>query len=159
MHFYPLDCTRRTILAMFEVSWCVGLTVTVMLLEFLPVPFAISETTRRWRRGVAGTAPTLRSPATLFVYLISRNVVYAAGDEFCYRLYASDLSGATKAEPIMLAIVAVTLSTIHQSSLVPLFLLMPDKLAPQWWSPVMPSVSCLPIAGGTSCDPRRNVDR
>ena len=41
-------------------------------------------------------------------------------------------------EPIMLAIAAVTLSTMHQSSLGSLFLLMPDKLAPQWWSPVMP---------------------
>ncbi len=27
---------------------------------------------------------------------------------------------------------------MHQSSLGSLFLLMPDKLAPQWWSPVMP---------------------
>jgi formate dehydrogenase iron-sulfur subunit len=43
-----------------------------------------------------------------------------------------------KAEPIMLAIAAVTLSTMHQSSLGSLFLLMPDKLGPQWWSPVMP---------------------
>src|SRR4029077_6072335 len=25
--------------AMFEVSWCVGLYVTILLLEFLPVPF------------------------------------------------------------------------------------------------------------------------
>ena len=38
----------------------------------------------------------------------------------------------------MLAIAAATLSTMHQSSLGSLFLLMPDKLAPQWWSPVMP---------------------
>jgi formate dehydrogenase iron-sulfur subunit len=38
----------------------------------------------------------------------------------------------------MLAIAAVTLSTMHQSSLGSLFLLMPDKLGAQWWSPVMP---------------------
>ena len=38
----------------------------------------------------------------------------------------------------MLAIAAVTLSTMHQSSLGSLFLLMPDKLASQWWSPAMP---------------------
>jgi formate dehydrogenase iron-sulfur subunit len=44
----------------------------------------------------------------------------------------------TKAEPIMLAIAAVTLSTMHQSSLGSLYLLMPNMLAPQWWSPVMP---------------------
>jgi formate dehydrogenase iron-sulfur subunit len=56
-----------------------------------------------------------------------------------------------KAEPIMLAIAAVTLSTMHQSSLGSLFLLMPDKLAPQWWSPVMPiSFFLSSIAAGIS---------
>jgi len=43
-----------------------------------------------------------------------------------------------KPEPIMLAIAAVTLSTMHQSSLGSLFLLMPNMVEPQWWSPVMP---------------------
>ena len=41
-------------------------------------------------------------------------------------------------EPILLAIAAVTLSTMHQSSLGSLYLLMPNMLAPQWWTPVMP---------------------
>lgn len=51
----------------------------------------------------------------------------------------------------MLAIAAVTLSTMHQSSLGSLFLLMPDKLAPQWWSPVMPiSFFLSSIVAGTS---------
>jgi formate dehydrogenase iron-sulfur subunit len=50
----------------------------------------------------------------------------------------------------MLAIAAVTLSTMHQSSLGSLFLLMPDKLGPQWWSPVMPvSFFLSSIAAGT----------
>jgi formate dehydrogenase iron-sulfur subunit len=40
---------------------------------------------------------------------------------------------------------------MHQSSLGSLFLLMPDKLAPQWWSPVMPiSFFLSAIAAGTS---------
>src|SRR5262249_49073106 len=43
-----------------------------------------------------------------------------------------------KPVPIMLAIAAVTLSTMHQSSLGSLFLLMPDKLDAAWWSPIMP---------------------
>jgi formate dehydrogenase iron-sulfur subunit len=51
----------------------------------------------------------------------------------------------------MLAIAAVTLSTMHQSSMGSLFLLMPDKLAPQWWSPVMPvSFLLSAIAAGTA---------
>jgi formate dehydrogenase iron-sulfur subunit len=50
----------------------------------------------------------------------------------------------------MLSIAAVTLSTMHQSSLGSLFLLMPDKLAPQWWSPVLPvSFFLSSIAAGT----------
>jgi len=39
--------------AMFEVSWCVGLYVTILLLEFLPVPFAhfgYDRAAATWRR-------------------------------------------------------------------------------------------------------------
>jgi len=51
----------------------------------------------------------------------------------------------------MLAIAAVTLSTMHQSSLGSLFLLMPGELARQWWSPVMPiSFFLSSIAAGTA---------
>jgi formate dehydrogenase iron-sulfur subunit len=51
----------------------------------------------------------------------------------------------------MLAIAAVTLSTMHQSSLGSLFLLMPDQLAPPWWSPLMPiSFFLSSIAAGTA---------
>jgi formate dehydrogenase iron-sulfur subunit len=40
---------------------------------------------------------------------------------------------------------------MHQSSLGSLFLLMPDKLGPQWWSPVMPiSFFLSSIAAGTA---------
>jgi formate dehydrogenase iron-sulfur subunit len=40
---------------------------------------------------------------------------------------------------------------MHQSSLGSLLLLMPDKLAPQWWSPVMPvSFFLSSIAAGTA---------
>jgi formate dehydrogenase iron-sulfur subunit len=51
----------------------------------------------------------------------------------------------------MLAIAAVTLSTMHQSSLGSLYLLMPNMLAPQWWSPVMPvSFFLSSIVAGTA---------
>ena len=89
---------------------------------------------------------------TLFVYLLSRQVLYAAATAvlFCFIAWAFRARGK-KAEPIMLAIAAVTLSTMHQSSLGSLFLLMPTKLAPQWWSPVMPiSFFLSSIAAGTA---------
>jgi len=89
---------------------------------------------------------------TLFVYLLSRNLMYAAGSAvlFSFLAWAFRARGK-KAEPIMLAIAAVTLSAMHQSSLGALFLLMPDELAPQWWSPAMPvSFFLSSIAAGTA---------
>ena len=62
---------------MFEVSWCVGLYVTILLLEFLPVPFArwgfqqAADALRRWNGAYVAAA------VTLFVYLLSRNLLYA----------------------------------------------------------------------------------
>jgi formate dehydrogenase iron-sulfur subunit len=37
-HFYQLAFQSPEASAMFEVSWCVGLYVTVLLMEFIPVP-------------------------------------------------------------------------------------------------------------------------
>jgi formate dehydrogenase iron-sulfur subunit len=65
--------------------------------------------------------------------------------------YAFRPKPGEKAVPIMLAIAAVTLSTMHQSSLGSLFLLMPDKLNGLWWSPIMPLYFFLSsIAAGTA---------
>ncbi|WP_242339330.1 MULTISPECIES: 4Fe-4S dicluster domain-containing protein [unclassified Anaeromyxobacter] len=139
-HFWQLALNAPEHSAMFEVSWCVGLYVTVLLAEFLPVPF------ERW--GLAGAMETWKrwSPAyvvfaiSAFVYLMSRNLVYTglAAATFGFMAWAFRAQPGKKAEPIMLAIAAVTFSTMHQSSLGSLFLLMPDKLARGWWSPVMP---------------------
>jgi formate dehydrogenase iron-sulfur subunit len=77
---------------------------------------------------------------TLFVYLMSRKlaVTGAALVVFAALAYAFRQREGQKPVPIMLAIAAVTLSTMHQSSLGSLFLLMPDKLSALWWSPIMP---------------------
>jgi formate dehydrogenase iron-sulfur subunit len=139
-HFYELALNAPKHSAMFEVSWCVGLYVTVLAFEFFPVPF------ERW--GLAGAMAAWRkySPGyvvlamTLFVWLMSRNVFYAAGAfaTFAFLAWAFRTKPGEKPVPVMLAIAAVTLSTMHQSSLGSLFLLMPDKLDPKWWSPIMP---------------------
>ena len=151
-HFYQLGLQAPEQSAMFEVSWCVGLYVTILLLEFLPVPFEKwglqkqMEIWRRWSGVYVGFA------IALFVYLLSRQLAYAAAAliVFLFLAWAFRAKGK-KAEPIMLAIAAVTLSTMHQSSLGSLFLLMPDKLGPQWWSPEMPiSFFLSSIAAGTA---------
>jgi len=151
-HFYQLALQAPQQSAMFEVSWCVGLYVTVLLVEFLPVPFerwGLKREMEIWQRW---SGAYVAFALTLFVYLLSRNLAYAAVTAIVFSLLAWTFRvKGKKAEPIMLAIAAVTLSTMHQSSLGSLFLLMPDKLAPQWWSPVMPiSFFLSSIAAGTS---------
>jgi formate dehydrogenase iron-sulfur subunit len=65
--------------------------------------------------------------------------------------YAFRTRPGQKPVPVMLAIAAVTLSTMHQSSLGSLFLLMPDKLSHLWWSPIMPVYFFVSsIAAGTA---------
>ncbi|HKD04676.1 MAG TPA: 4Fe-4S dicluster domain-containing protein [Bryobacteraceae bacterium] len=150
-HFYQLGIQAPEQSAMFEVSWCVGLYVTVLLLEFLPVPlehyglYKSLETWRRWSGFYVAFA------VSLFVYMLSRNLIYAGLALVLFSLMAWVFRARGKHfEPILLAIAAVTLSTMHQSSLGSLFLLMPLKLAPQWWSPVMPvSFFLSSIAAGT----------
>ena len=64
---------------MFEVSWCVGLYVTILLLEFLPVPlerYGYTRTLELWKRWQGAY---VAFAVTLFVYMLSRNVLYAAG--------------------------------------------------------------------------------
>ena len=151
-HFYQLGLQAPEQSAMFEVSWCVGLYVTVLLVEFLPVPFerwGLQKARDIWQRW---SGAYVAFALTLFVYLLSRELLYAALTAvlFSFLAWAFRAQGM-KSEPIMLAIAAVTLSTMHQSSLGSLFLLMPDKLGPQWWSPVMPiSFFLSSIAAGTS---------
>ena len=152
LHSYQLALQAPEFSAMFEVSWCVGLYVTVLLLEFLPVPlehYGWHKAVTVWRRW---SGAYVAFALTLFVYLLSRNLVYTAGAALVFSLLAYAFRAyGWKGEPIMLAIAAVTLSTMHQSSLGSLFLLMPDKLAPQWWSPVLPvSFLLSAIAAGTS---------
>ena len=95
---------------------------------------------------------------TLFVYLLSRNLVYAALTAVDLRHAGVDLPGARERSSSRSSSRSrpSRCPTMHQSSLGSLFLLMPDKLAPQWWSPVMPiSFFLSSIAAGTALiDPR-----
>jgi formate dehydrogenase iron-sulfur subunit len=151
-HFYALALNAPEHSAMFEVSWCVSLYVTVLLLEFLPVPLnhfgydRAAAMLRKWNGAYVTAA------VSLFVYLLSRNFLYVAATAAVFGTLAWTFRARDeKAEPIMLAIAAVTLSTMHQSSLGSLYLLMPNMLAPQWWSPVMPvSFFLSSIAAGTA---------
>jgi formate dehydrogenase iron-sulfur subunit len=139
LHSYQLALNAPEHSAMFEVSWCVGLYVTVLFVEFLPVWFerrGMTKAMDRWRRW---SGVWVVFAVTLFVWMLSRNPVYAVITAVIFSALAWMFRArGTKFEPVILAIAAVALSTMHQSSLGSLFLLMPGMLAPQWWAPVMP---------------------
>jgi Ni/Fe-hydrogenase subunit HybB-like protein len=80
---------------LFEVGWCVMLYLTVLLLEFSPVP-------------------------------LDRFSPYG-------KLHTTMLKLR-----IPLVIAGIALSTLHQSSLGSLFLIMPHHVAPLWYSPLLP---------------------
>jgi Ni/Fe-hydrogenase subunit HybB-like protein len=80
---------------LFEVGWCVMLYLTVLTLEFFPVPAEDFSALARVRR-----------------FLIK------------FR--------------IPLVVLGIALSTLHQSSLGSLFLIMPYRLFPLWYSPILP---------------------
>ena len=59
--------------AMFEVSWCVGLYVTILLFEFLPVPLERWGLTKAMERGRSWSGAYVVVAVTLFVFMLSRN--------------------------------------------------------------------------------------
>ena len=151
-NFWQLGLQAPEQSAMFEVSWCVGLYVTILLFEFLPVPlehWGLGRAMELWRRW-SGVYVVLAVAG--FVYLLSRSLAITAAAAVAFSVLAWVFRPRGKEyEPVMLAIAAVTLSTMHQSSLGSLFLLMPDKLGAQWWSPVLPvSFFLSSIASGTA---------
>jgi Ni/Fe-hydrogenase subunit HybB-like protein len=89
---------------LFEVGWCVMLYLTVLALEFFPVP--------------AEEFPRLAS--------IRATLVKAR---------------------LPLVIVGIGLSSLHQSSLGSLFLLMPYRLHPLWYSPILPVMFLISAIG------------
>jgi formate dehydrogenase iron-sulfur subunit len=152
LHSWQLAVQAPEHSAMFEVSWCVGLYVTILAFEFLPVAFEhrrMDKAMAAWRRW---SGPYVALAAALFVWMLSRNVLYAAATAAIFGALAWRFRArGDEFEPVILGVAAVTLSAMHQSSLGSLFLLTPDKLAPAWWSPVMPvSFFLSSIAAGTA---------
>jgi formate dehydrogenase iron-sulfur subunit len=139
-HSYQLALQSPEHSAMFEVSWCVGLYVTILLLEFLPVAldrWGLRRAAAIWQRW---SGAYVAFAVTLFVFMLTRSPLYALGTAVVFGTLGwvfRDRGGKTF-EPILLAIAAVSLSTMHQSSLGSLYLLMPNMLAAQWWTPMLP---------------------
>jgi formate dehydrogenase iron-sulfur subunit len=126
---------------MFEVTWCVVFYLTVLVLEFTPVVFERLGWTgahELWRK----LTPAFSIAAlAFFVGVISLSWTWAIVTLVFFTVLAVVLSGVAPARggvPVLLIIAGVVFSTMHQSSLGAVFLLMPDKLHPLWWTPSLP---------------------
>ncbi|MHC4548599.1 MAG: NrfD/PsrC family molybdoenzyme membrane anchor subunit [Planctomycetota bacterium] len=125
--------------AMFEVAWCVALYLCVLGLEFAPAlleRFGWRRLHDGWRRV---TPFVVVAALVFFTYLMSHSLAWTGAALLVFGALAFLLRRPARGGvPILLVIAAVVFSTMHQSSLGSLFLLMPDKLSPLWWSPLLP---------------------
>ena len=139
-HFYELGLNIPEHSAMYEVSWCVSLYVTILALEFAPVAldhFGLKKGREVWSKLVP---VWVTLAVTLFTFLMSRSLVWTglAFAVFATMAYLYRPKPGEKTTPLLPAMAAVTFSCMHQSSLGSLFLLMPDKLHKLWWAPTLP---------------------
>ncbi|MDR3762935.1 MAG: 4Fe-4S dicluster domain-containing protein [Acidobacteriota bacterium] len=139
-HPYSLLLYHPKHSAMFEVAWCIAFYLSVLALEFAPVPldwFGMKKYREMWNQY---SDWWVVFAVSLFVFILSHNLLWTGLAAVVFSTLAVMLKpkpGAKK-EPIMLAIGAITFSTMHQSSLGSLYLLMPDKMSHLWWSPILP---------------------
>ena len=127
---------------MFEVAWCVTLYTFVLFLEFLPVileKFRLKEVEAAWKSVVPWLVIIMLG---LFTFAMSNStqwtlavVVILMAWELCMR---AGLIPRDAQIPVLLIMAGVIFSTLHQSSLGSLFLIVPHKLHVLWFSPILP---------------------
>lgn len=128
---------------MFEVAWCVMLYTFVLFLEFAPAileRFRLKRALHIWRE----FSPWL-------VVVVLGLFVFAMTDSFVWLgltvgllvvwevLMRTGAMPRDKQMPLLLILAGIMLSTMHQSSLGTLFLII-DKLNPLWYTPVLPAL-------------------
>ncbi|MBU0639761.1 MAG: Ni/Fe-hydrogenase cytochrome b subunit [Planctomycetes bacterium] len=127
---------------MFEVGWCVMMYTTVLFLEFLPVVFE-----RFKLRGLhalwKALGPWIIVAMIMFFTFVMTDsmtwvlIIGAALVLFQLMVLAGVLHTDPKV-PTLLIMAGIIFSTLHQSSLGTLFLMVPHKLSAIWYSPLLP---------------------
>lgn len=127
---------------MFEVAWCVMLYTTVLIIEFLPVIFEryrLESLHDLWRKFVPWIIIAMLS---VFMLAMTSSVVWmlvlAAILLFWEICMRNGWMPRDKQMPILMIMAGIMFSTMHQSSLGSLFLLVPQKLHILWYSPLLP---------------------
>jgi Ni/Fe-hydrogenase subunit HybB-like protein len=129
---------------MFEVAWCVMLYTTVLILEFVPVVFErykLNALYKLWKTFVPWVIVGMLSMFTLaMTYSFVWMAIIAAILIFWEIMMMSGLMPRDKQMPILLIMSGIMFSSMHQSSLGSLFLIVPHKLAALWYSPILPLI-------------------
>lgn len=126
---------------MFEVSWCVMFYLTVLVLEFAPPVLERLEwmaVNEWWRKITPGFSV---AALAFFVWAMSLSWAWAIGTFIVFAGLSGLLSRVVAPRPgvpLLLIIAGIVFSTMHQSSLGALLLLLPDKLDHLWWTPALP---------------------
>ncbi|MBE0591735.1 MAG: polysulfide reductase NrfD, partial [Gemmatimonadales bacterium] len=126
---------------MFEVAWCVMFYTFVLALEFTPVILErlhLDRLTHWWYR----LSPlAVVAAITLFAYAMTASPVWAAVTFAVLATWEvamrTGVMPRDKQMPILLIMAGIMLSTLHQSSLGTLFLIV-DKLSALWYTPLLP---------------------
>lgn len=127
---------------MFEVAWCVMLYTTVLIIEFLPVIFERYRLNRLHELWKSLVPWIIIGMLSLFMLAMTYSIVWMAilaavllFWEICMR---RGWMPRDKQMPIVMIMAGIMFSTMHQSSLGSLFLLVPQKLHVLWYSPLLP---------------------
>jgi Ni/Fe-hydrogenase subunit HybB-like protein len=128
---------------MFEVAWCVMLYTFVLFLEFAPPVLErlrLERVLHAWRE----VSPWLVVAAlSLFVFAMTNSLAWfgitCALLLTWETLMRADIMPRDKQMPLLLILAGIMLSTMHQSSLGTLFLII-DKLSPLWYTPILPGL-------------------
>jgi len=127
---------------MFEVAWCVMMYTTVLIIEFLPVVLERLRWERLLRLYHRLVPAVIILMLTLFTFAMTHSSLGWAALVFAIMtawevLMRLGVMPRDKQMPVLLIMAGVMFSTLHQSSLGTLFLIV-DKLHPLWYSPLLP---------------------
>jgi formate dehydrogenase iron-sulfur subunit len=127
---------------MFEVAWCVTLYTFVLALEFVPAvleKFRLTKIQAIWNTAVPWLIIFM---VTLFTLAMSGAWLWASAVFAVLLLWEmlmrKGVMPRDQVMPILLIMAGIIFSTMHQSSLGSLFLIVPHKLHILWYSPILP---------------------
>jgi formate dehydrogenase iron-sulfur subunit len=127
---------------MFEVGWCVMMYTSVLILEFAPVimeKLGWMHLMALWRKWAPWAAWGM---LTLFAFAMTGSLGWTAAIGGVLVIFQLLVQGGVipqdRETPTILIMAGIMFSTMHQSSLGTVFTMVPHKLDPLWYTPILP---------------------